>query len=232
MAQPRDNYLRNKQQRGDHIRESRERNETSGHDTSLSKSLSYLLRHGAPKEKKVTVHPGGYLEVDEILRLPKFSRWSVENIKKVVEDNDKQRFTLRTDAESGKLFICANQGHSFEVGDLELLPITNAENYPVVIHGTYLKSWNSIQQSGLRKMNRIHIHFAPGVPGEKEVISGMRKSAEIYIYVDIAKALNDGLKFYQSKNNVILCPGNEEGILETKYFLKVVNVKTNEVLLS
>ncbi|CAL8123216.1 unnamed protein product [Orchesella dallaii] len=217
-----------KQPRGNRVRN--DRNETSGHDTSLSKSLSYLLRHGAPKEKKVTIHPGGYIYIEEILQLPKFSRWSVDNIRQVVEDNDKQRFTLKKNEESGKLMICANQGHSFEVEDLDLIPITNAEDYPNVIHGTNLKSWNSIQQSGLRRMNRIHIHFAPGEPGETGVISGMRKTAEIHIYVDLAKALKDGLKFYQSKNNVILCPGNEDGVLETKYFSKVLNVKTKEVL--
>jgi len=49
-------------------------------------------------------------------------------------------------------------------------------------------------------MNRIHIHFAPGEPGEKEVISGMRNSAEIYIYVDIAKALKGTTVHYYDLN--------------------------------
>lgn len=79
---------------------------------------------------------------------------------------------------------------TLQVNDLELEPITNSKEYPTVIHGTNLKSWNSIKQSGLRRMNRIHIHFAPGEPGDEGVISGMRNSAQIYIYVDISKAIS------------------------------------------
>lgn len=40
----------------------------------------------------------------------------------------------------------------------------------------------------------------------------------------------DGLKFYRSANNVILCSGDENGFLKTKYFLKVVDVKTKDLL--
>ena len=38
-------------------------------------------------------------------------------------------------------------------------------------------------------MNRTHIHFAPGLPKESGVISGMRASAQVYIYIDMEKAL-------------------------------------------
>lgn len=38
-------------------------------------------------------------------------------------------------------------------------------------------------------MSRTHIHFAPGLPKESEIVSGMRTSSQIYIYVDLAKAL-------------------------------------------
>ncbi len=82
----------------------------------------------------------------------------------------------------------------FQVEDLQLEPITDSNEYPLVIHGTYLKAWNLIKQSGLSRMNRIHIHFAPGEPGDEGVISGMRNSAQIYIYVDISKAIS-GIEF-------------------------------------
>lgn len=77
--------------------------------------------------------------------------------------------------------------------DQELEPILNAQDYPTVIHGTYLGSWESIQKSGLKRMNRIHIHFAPGEPGDEGVISGMRRSAEVYIYINLSKALKGEL---------------------------------------
>ncbi|KAJ3770672.1 hypothetical protein FB446DRAFT_743448 [Lentinula raphanica] len=41
------------------------------------------------------------------------------------------------------------------------------------------------------------------------------------MYIDIEKALADGIRFYLSTNGVVLCPGNEFGFLEPKYFQRV-----------
>ncbi len=71
-----------------------------------------------------------------------------------------------------------------------MTPLTSAAEYPEVIHGTYLKSWKKIEKKGLNRMSRNHIHFAIGRPGSKEVVSGMRSSAEIYIYLNMEKALH------------------------------------------
>jgi RNA:NAD 2'-phosphotransferase (TPT1/KptA family) len=38
-------------------------------------------------------------------------------------------------------------------------------------------------------MNRLHIHFSPGEAGDSQVVSGMRSSCELYIYIDAEKAL-------------------------------------------
>jgi 2'-phosphotransferase len=62
-------------------------------------------------------------------------------------------------------------------------------------------------------MNRTHIHFA-SKPG---AISGFRKSSEVLVHVDMKKAMEDGLEFFMSENNVILCVGP----IDKKYFLKV-----------
>ena len=45
---------------------------------------------------------------------------------------------------------------------------------------------------------------------------------EILIYLDVEKALADGIKLFRSANNVILSPGIN-GIIPAKYFLKVVD---------
>lgn len=112
---------------------------------------------------------------------------------------------------------------------MDLDPILEASEAPVVIHGTYKKYWEKIKHEGLSHMSRMHIHFAPGEPGKEEVISGMRKSADLYIYIDMPKALADGLKFYRSSNNVILSPGNENGLILPKYFSKVADKHGREL---
>lgn len=52
----------------------------------------------------------------------------------------------------------------------------------------------------------------------------MRTSSEVLIHVDVAKALAASIKFYLSRNGVILTPGNERGLLEPQFFEKVERV--------
>lgn len=75
------------------------------------------------------------------------------------------------------------------VVDPDLVPILNASEIPTIIHGTYFKNWSKIKAEGLSRMNRLHIHFSPGEPGDSQVISGMRSSCELYIYIDTEKAV-------------------------------------------
>lgn len=159
---------------------------------------------------------------------------SEAELKTVVSDSDKQRFALITI--DGKEYVRANQGHSFPVPDLELKRITKVEDIPtgensaegVVVHGTYRSAWKLIKQSGLSKMTRNHIHFAIGTPGESHVISGMRSTCQVLIYVDVAKAIADGIDFFLSENQVVLSGGNAEGFIPPTYFKAVLDAETNQ----
>ena len=112
---------------------------------------------------------------------------TLEELNAIVANNNKQRFTLSTIDD--KLYIRANQGHSIAVQDLELKKITDPTQFPVVVHGTYTAHWPAIKKTGLNKMGRNHIHLASGVWGDENVKSGMRATSDVYIYVDIAKAI-------------------------------------------
>ncbi|XP_013776797.1 tRNA 2'-phosphotransferase 1-like [Limulus polyphemus] len=190
-------------------------------DIRLSKSLSWLLRHGAEKEG-LKLEYGGFASVDKLLSFPQFSSITVEDVKRVVEYNDKKRFALRYHPETGELQIRANQGHSVKVDEEGLVVPLKAEDCPnMIVHGTYFKNWPKIKVDGLSRMKRNHIHFAVGMPGENGVISGMRTNCEIFILIDVVKAIDDGFKFFQSENNVILSPGDKNGYLKPKYFKEV-----------
>lgn len=52
--------------------------------------------------------------------------------------------------------------------------------------------------------------------------SGMRKSCDIYVYIDAAKAMAAGIKFFRSANGVILTPGDENGLVAPSLFDKVL----------
>ncbi|XP_033148345.1 tRNA 2'-phosphotransferase 1 isoform X6 [Brassica rapa] len=59
----------------------------------------------------------------------------------------------------------------------------------VCVHGTYKKNLESILASGLKRMNKLHVHFSCGLPIDGEVISGMRRDVNVLIFLDIKKAL-------------------------------------------
>ena len=130
------------------------------------------------------------------------------------------------------LCIRANQGHSITLINpellLEKLKPSEVRSLPYIVHGTYLKAWESIQKEhvgGLKKMNRTHIHFAVGLPTDDGVISGMRKNCTVYIFLDRLKcAADDRLEFYRSDNGVILTDGiKSNGVLPIEYFSHVTD---------
>ncbi|XP_011255922.1 tRNA 2'-phosphotransferase 1 [Camponotus floridanus] len=183
----------------------------SKNDIVLSKKLSYLLRHGAIKEG-LNIKPNGFVVVDELLN--KLPHYTIDDIKRVVENNNKQRFTLNI--ANGVIEIKANQGHSIsKINELNLRILDDAKFD--IIHGTYFKYWTTIKNEGLSRMKRNHIHFAKGL----NFINGLRQSAELFIYINFEKAKKD-LIFLESENGVILCTGNLKGFVETKYFLRVI----------
>ena len=208
---------------------------TERHNIKLSKCLSWLLRHhldliypyldGDDIEIAKTT---GFVECEALLKHPRLQNYNLDEIKQVCAKNDKQRFCIRQHPNNpNKLQIRANQGHSIETVEVELRKITDPnEMTHEVIHGTYKKCWTEIIRSGgLNKMKRNHIHFAKGLPGDSGVISGMQQNAGVRIYIDVLEAMKEGFEFYESSNGVILCPGDTNGMLPTKFFKKVTPPK-------
>jgi 2'-phosphotransferase len=113
---------------------------------------------------------------------------------------------------------------------VEMELIEDPNSVPETVHGTYLEAWQFIREQGLCKMKRQHIHLATGVYGDQAVISGMRGNVQVLVYVDIAKAMQDGIAFHKSANGVVLTEGNAEGYLLPKYFAKAINIATKEEL--
>ncbi|AWP11967.1 putative tRNA 2'-phosphotransferase 1 isoform 2 [Scophthalmus maximus] len=201
-------------------------------DVRLSKSMSYALRHGA-NQMGLLMATDGFLYVEELLAHSQFHLYSLEDIERVVATNDKQRFKLRSHPEDGRLQIRANQGHSVQVRDLELRPVlTGSPDCPAeAVHGSYLGKWNSIQLQGLSRMKRTHIHLASGLPGEDDVISGMRKDCDLAVFIDVPKALADGIEFFWSENGVLLSAGDSEGKILPKYFSRALRLRPTRSIL-
>ncbi|KAJ0797707.1 putative 2'-phosphotransferase [Helianthus annuus] len=202
----------------------------SGQDRidALGRLLTRILRHMA-SQLNLNMRSDGYVKVQDLLRLNlktfanvPISSHTVDDIKEAVRRDNKQRFSLLE--ENGELLIRANQGHTVTLVETESLlkPILSAEEFPgsVCVHGTYKKNLKSIMESGLKRMQRLHVHFACGLPTDGEVISGMRRDVNVLIFLDIKKALEGGMKLYISDNKVILTEGFD-GVVPVEYFERI-----------
>ncbi len=161
----------------------------------IGKFLSLILRHN-PNAIGVKLDESGWLSVEQLLHglKNKGQTLSFEELEDIVIHNDKKRYCFNED----KTQIRANQGHSLEI-DLVLKKITPPD---ILYHGTALRFMKSIQQQGLIKKNRHHVHLSI----DKEIAYKVGSRHGKPIVLCIASKLMDkaGFSFYCSANGVWL----------------------------
>ena len=138
-------------------------------NTNISKSMSYLLRHGCEKEH-IAHDENGYVLISDLIGWLNSNKilTTTSIIESIVDDDKKNRYTLSSD----KTRIRANQGHSVDVG--VQYTVVDISSYVPVIHGTYRKHMQSIHETGLSKMDRTHVHMISG----RDLESFKRNSSE------------------------------------------------------
>lgn len=162
---------------------------------TISKYLSKHLRH-QPERLGLNLEPGGWVRVDELLAACKRNNFSVslEELEKVVAENDKQRFSF----DETKQRIRANQGHSVAI-DLQL----EAKIPPTILyHGTSEKNVEPIMRHGLLKMARHHVHLS--VDKETALKVGARHGKPTIFVINTAAMLENNFEFFVSANDVWL----------------------------
>ena len=162
---------------------------------STSKFLSLILRH-QPETIGLSLDANGRADIDELLRLSAAHGRPLTRalLDEVIATNDKQRFVLSEDGTK----IRANQGHSIFV-DLGLTPVAPP---PVLFHGTATRFLEVIQQRGLLKGSRQHVHLSPDEPTAIKV--GQRHGKPVVLKVAADRMQMAGHQFYRSANGVWL----------------------------
>ena len=206
-------------------------------DVDLSKLLSKLLRHKAI-ELSVSIDADGWVALaDAVAQINRRElrvmvgnaetlgprTYTEADVRGAVTVDDKQRFVLSADGGQ----IRAAQGHAMPgIGERQGEPLTLSTSPDLAVHGSYSEHAQAILEQGLSRMDRHHIHLAKGLLGEKGVISGMRRSAELFIWVNVHEAIRGGLVFYESANGVILCSGRDgDGRIPSTYFSVVIELR-------
>ena len=199
---------------------------SSADEVALGKQLKDIVRHKAVELGIAMTAEGWVSMVDAVnaineQRLAAFQPpVTVEQVRAMVARNDKQRFELNEDGAR----IRAVQGHS--IRGIHVGKQLTVETAPqVAVHGSYLEHVDGILLHGLLRMQRNHVHLSKGLLGERGVISGMRRNAEVFVWVNVQAAIYDGINFYESKNGVILCDGRDgDGVLPPTYFSVILEL--------
>ena len=82
---------------------------------------------------------------------------------------------------------------------------------------------------GRRSNKRVHIHFAVCTPTLGREWAGVRFGSDVAVYVDMYHAIQQGIVFYLSVNNVVLTRG-DNGKVPRAFFVKIVHLVTHKVL--
>jgi putative RNA 2'-phosphotransferase len=171
----------------------------------VSKFLSLVLRH-KPEGIGLTLDSGGWASVSDLLKACQSHGFpiSLEELKAVVANNDKKRFSFSEDAAS----IRANQGHSIDI-ELGYRP---TEPPAILYHGTAERFLNSIMERGLTRGKRRHIHLSEDVATALKV--GRRHGKPVVLRVSSGQMHQQGHEFYLSENEVWLTEYVPPGFIE------------------
>lgn len=164
-------------------------------DESLSKYLSYILRH-RPDEIGLQLDGQGWAAVAELLAKSAAHGRSIDfgAMVNVVENSAKKRLFLSDD----RTRIRALQGHSISI-ELGLQPVRPPA---LLYHGTALKFLDSILQTGLAKQARHHVHLSSTV--DSAWIVGRRRGKAAILQIQAERMHRDGFAFMRTENDVWL----------------------------
>ena len=160
----------------------------------ISKLIALVLRH-KPEKLGLTMDKHGWVSTEELIaglnRIQPFDRSMLEEI---VRRDSKQRYSFNAD----HTCIRANQGHSVPV-DLELRP---QEPPRTLYHGTAARFTASIEQQGLKPMQRQYVHLSADY--QTAVTVGKRHGLPVVYEINAEAMRQAGHLFYCSENGVWL----------------------------
>ncbi|MEK7484201.1 MAG: RNA 2'-phosphotransferase [Planctomycetota bacterium] len=164
-------------------------------ETKISKSLSYHLRHN-PDELGIQLDSAGWVDVEVLLKAYQERKFpiSLDELSYVVENNNKQRYAFSSDRKK----IRASQGHTVDV-ELDYHEATPPET---LYHGTAAHNREILLKTGLKKMQRHHVHMSP--ERDTAINVGKRHGKPLIFLVASLKMHQAGYVFFCSANGVWL----------------------------
>ncbi len=163
--------------------------------TRLSRFLSLVLRH-KPEAVGVTLDEAGWVDVDVLVAACKKAKKPITRIllEQIVAQDEKGRYAFTEDGQR----IRANQGHSVNVS----LGYERCQPPARLYHGTHRAAHAAIMRTGLKKVNRHHVHLSAKRATATQV--GGRRGKVVLFEVAAQTMHAEGYAFYRSANGVWL----------------------------
>lgn len=151
------------------------------------KRLAFLLRH----DTSYSFDAHGWRKVSNLITN---HGYTMEELTEIVVTNNKHLYEFSED----KNRIRARQGHSVYV-DVELEELLPPDT---LYHGTAKSFLDSIMEKGLITGNRLYVHLSSTKGTATNV--GKRHGEPIVLVIDAKKMVEDGYRFFLSRNGVRL----------------------------
>lgn len=144
----------------------------------------------------MTLDEQGWVDIDILLDALNQHRFSLskDQLFQIVEQNDKQRFTL----DKRQMKIRANQGHSIQI-QFDYEPVEPPYQF---CHGTSQQFVAAICQQGLTKQKRHAVHMHTSLKTAIDV--GQRRGVPVVLTINAAEMYEAGHEFFVTPNGVWL----------------------------
>jgi len=187
----------------------------------ISKTLSYILRHGALKYN-INIDKYGYIKTSDILKLPQFKNVTLDDIFAIVYDDSRGRYTIKESLDT--FYIKANHGHSILRQDSPIKKILNTNLYKILSYECTYPEWLLIKKNkGIQKKNK---NIELKIPKQNYNKNYIRYNKSVIIYINLEKMLEKGFEFNMYSNRKILTQGLN-GFISIDFFAKVYDIKSD-----
>lgn len=184
-------------------------------EQEFSKYLSYLLRHN-PSDVGIELMEDGWVNTHKLIQAINDSDTNkyvvaLYHIIDIVKNDNKQRYSFKSENNDEYAYIRANQGHSIKGLKINFKLVETPPEY--LYHGTSDKAAKGILDSGaLVPMSRQMVHLSKDIETATNV--GKRHGKVALFRVNTNKAIEAGKRFYISENEVYLVDKLELDYLE------------------
>ncbi|KAK7466320.1 tRNA 2'-phosphotransferase [Stygiomarasmius scandens] len=200
---------------------------------TLTKRLSYLLRHGAEAEG-LNIRPDGWVPLGDVLKHATMMGVSLEGLQKVLQRDPQRRIKLKEEPVSQNTstwWIKASGRHSIPSVNTAVKQIKSVEQVSAVLYCVNWTKWDSIKQYGIwPEKDDSLIHFIQSVH-ENYGIEAHRNTSQVVIQLDLSKAILEGLQFFITNDHSIVTAGDYRGCVGPEYIYKASRIMWSTVAL-